>query len=436
MLTGVEKIAAKAREDKRLVFTSLAHHITQASLWENLNKITPSTSAGIDGQDVKTAKETFTKWSASQLKEMHNRGYHPPPARRVYIPKPGKDEKRPISIPTVQDRCLQKAVTDVLNNIYEQDFQNCSYGGRPGRSAHQAIVNLQHAISGQKVNWIFEADLKNFFGSLNQDWVKQFLNHRVRDPRIETLIKRWMKAGVMDNGQHTPSESGTAQGGPISVLISNIYLHYVLDIWIERVIKPRMKGYVHYVRYLDDFVLCFENKADANRFRAVLIKRLEKFSLALEPTKTKLLEFGRFARERRGGKVETFNFLGFTFYCSKNLKGGFKLGIKTEKSRLNRSRIKMKERLRHIRHRSIREQWKSINVMLSGHYRYYGVGGNSRCIDHLYNFTLRYWRKTLSSRSQNGAVTWEKFKRILKVFPLCQPKIYLPYTAMRNLATL
>ena len=437
MKTGVEKIAAKAREDKKLVFTSLAHHITQTSLWESLNEISPSTGEGIDGQDVNTAKETFTNWSIPLLQEMHNRGYHPPPARRVYIPKPGKDEKRPISIPTVQDRCLQKAVAQVLNGIYEQDFLDCSYGGRPRRSAHHAVANLSGVIGGKKVNWILEADIKNFFGSLDQGWVKQFLDHRVGDPRITTLIKRWLKAGVVENGKYTPTETGTAQGGPISVLISNIYLHYVLDVWIDKVVKPRMKGFVHYVRYLDDFVLCFEYKSDASRFRDVLNKRLEKFSLILELSKTKLIKFGRFAnKEDNAKKLETFHFLGFTFYCTKNRRDNFKVGTKTEKKRLNRSCIKMKEILQRIRHKPIREPWKLINVILCGHYRYYGIGGNYPCIDKFYYFTLRYWRKVLSSRSQKGKVIWVKFNKILKIFPLRQPKIYLPYQAMRNLAVL
>lgn len=444
MHTEIATVATKARQDKNLVFTSLAHHIDNARLWRMLHQITPSTSAGIDGQSVHQAKEEYKAWSVTVLKAMHNKGYHPPPARRVYIPKPGKDEKRPLSIPTVQDRCLQKAVTEVLNSIYEQDFLNCSYGGRPKRSAHQAVVSLQEAISAKKVNWVFDADLKNFFGSLNQDWVMQFLKHRVGDPRIIALIRRWLKAGVMEGDRHIPSEQGTAQGGPVSVLISNLYLHYVLDLWIEKVVKPRLKGYVYYVRYLDDFVLCFEHKNDATRFRVALSSRLNKFSLSLEPTKTKLIKFGRFAgksgiKDKNGSirfKPETFNFLGFTFFCTKNQRGNFKVGMKTEKSRLNRSCNKMKEILKRIRHKPLREQSRQINIRLGGHYRYYGVGGNYESLDAFHYLTVRSWRKALSSRSQNGKVDWVKYNRILKIFPLHQPKIFLPYTAMKSLAAL
>jgi RNA-directed DNA polymerase len=398
-----------------------------------------NTSVGVDKQNVKSAKESFDSWSKVMLQSMHNKGYKPPPTRRVYIPKPGKTAMRPIAVPTVQDRCLQKSVSDVLNSIYEQDFLPCSYGGRPKRSAHQAIANLNVAISARKVSWVFEADLKNFFGSLNQDWVEQFLKHRVGDLRITNLIRRWLKAGVMEEGKHLESNTGTAQGGPISVLISNIYLHYVLDLWIEKAVKPKMLGEVYYIRYLDDFVLCFQHRSDAMRFKQVLPKRLEKFSLELEPSKTKLLEFGRFAKQNassRGKKVDTFNFLGFTFYCDRNRRGGFKVGMKTEKSRLSRSYAKMKLVLQRIRHRPIREQSKLINIMLNGHYRYYGVGGNWRCIDHFLNFTLRYWRKALSSRSQNGKVNWKKFHNILKIFPLSQPKLYLSFKAISKMATL
>ncbi|MBA3537101.1 MAG: hypothetical protein H0T84_10910 [Tatlockia sp.] len=238
-------------------------------------------------------------------------------------------------------------------------------------------------------------------------------------------------------GDFIPTEIGTAQGGPISVLISNLYLHYVLDLWIDKAVKPRMQGYIYYVRYLDDFVLCFEYRSDANRFRRVLEKRLEKFSLTVEPSKTKLIEFGRFAgNNRKGKKAETFNFLGFTFYCTKNRKGKFRLGMKTEESRLRRSCSKMKEVLLSIRHRRIREQIEVINVRLNGHYRYYGVGGNVHSIDHFYYFTRKYWRKALSSRSQNGKVSWKKFSITTKHFPLCQPKLSLPFTAMKRLATL
>jgi group II intron reverse transcriptase/maturase len=278
MKTKLERIAAKARSNKRQRFTSLAHHITPELLGECLNEIPYNTSAGIDRMDIKKAKGTFTPWSQEVIGQIHQLGYRPPAARRVYIPKPGKAEKRPLNVPTVFDRTLQRSVSKILTGIYEADFLDCSFGGRPNRSAHQAIATVRKAIMSRRVNYVYEADLKNFFGSLDHGWAQNFIDLRVGDPRITTLIKRWLKAGHVENSQHELSVRGAAQGGPISVLLSNVYLHYVLDLWIERVVKPRLSGEVYYVRYLDDFILCFEKRADAERFERVLVKRLAKFS--------------------------------------------------------------------------------------------------------------------------------------------------------------
>ncbi len=315
MRVGIERIAEKARADRKLRFTSLAHHIDRERLWEHLNKIAASTAVGIDKQDKEAAKANFANWADGMIDAVHKRSYKAPPSRRVYIPKPGKSEKRPIAVPTVSDRALQKSVAEVLNAIYENDFLENSFGGRPNRSAHQAVATLSKALTYQKVNYVFEADLKNFFGSLNQDWVERFLSLRVGDPRILILIKKWLKAGVMEGSEWQATKEGTVQGGSISVLISNLYLHYVLDLWIEKVVKPRMRGEIHYVRYLDDFVLCFQYESDAKRFQKSLSQRLSKFSLTLEASKTKLIEFGRFAEakaKRQNTKPETFYFLGFS----------------------------------------------------------------------------------------------------------------------------
>ena len=440
MQTGIKGIAEKARGDKTLQFTSIAHYITSTRLRNNLKLISGSSGVGVDKQDVHAAKIEFSSWSKEMLDAVHRRGYKPPPTRRVYIPKPGKAKaRRPISIPTVSDRVLQKSTADVLNAIYEQDFLDCSYGGRPNRSAHKAIATLHLAISSRKVNWVFEADLKNFFGSLNHGWVERFLSHRVKDPRILTLIRRWLRAGVIDNGTHQKTTEGAAQGGPISVLISNIYLHYVLDLWIEKVVKPKLKGEVYYVRYLDDFVLCFQYQSDALRFKEALPNRLSKFSLALEPDKTRLVKFGRWASrdsKLHKRKLQTICFLGFTFYCSENRHGRFKLGMKTERSRYRRSCANMKSLLMRIRHAPVRDQAKLINLRLGGHFRYYGVAGNSELIRNYYYFTVKYWRKALSTRSQNGKVNWDKMNHILRTFPLCMSKIYVSYHDISHLASL
>ncbi|MEE9903806.1 MAG: hypothetical protein K4305_00015 [Chlorobium sp.] len=288
METGLEQIAEKARSDAKLRFTSLAHHITRERVWKNLKQIPGTTAPGTDGQRVADAKESFEVWIEPMLQSMHRQGYKAPLIRRVYIPKPGKQEKRPLGVPCVSDRALQRTTSQVLSAIYEQDFLDCSFGGRPGRGAHNAVATLNEIIAGRKVGWVLEADLKNFFGSLDHEWVMRFVEHRVGDPRILNLIKRWLKAGVLEEGVVHPSEEGTPQGGSISVLLSNLYLHYVLDLWFEKAIKPRMEGEVYLVRYLDDFVVCFQYRSDAVRFQEVLTKRLQKFALTLEPSKTKL----------------------------------------------------------------------------------------------------------------------------------------------------
>ncbi len=353
--------------------------------------------------------------------------------------QPGKVEKRPIGIPCVADRALQRSVSTVLLAIYEQDFLDCSFGGRPGRGAHNALATLNEIISGKKISWVFEADLKNYFGSLDQGWLLKFVEHRVGDPRILNLIRRWLKAGVIEDGKYEISETGTPQGGSISVLLSNIYLHYVLDLWFEKIVKPRLEGECYLIRYIDDFIVCFQYKRDAEKFREVLEKRLAKFALQLELNKTRLVEFGRFSHrhaKERGIKMETIYFLGFTHFCTRNRQGNFMVGRKTEKSRLKRSIKKITDKMREIRHWMIKDQVDKINQILRGHYNYYGMGGNLKSMYRIYHKVEKYLRKMLSSRSQKSYITWEKFKNIKEKFPLLKPKISIPFREMKSYAIL
>jgi RNA-directed DNA polymerase len=437
--TGLEGIAAKARKEANLVFTSIAHHITKELIWESLNHMSKDTAAGIDGIDVSAAKENFNIWGEEITISIHRKSYKPPAVRRVWIPKPGKTEKRPIGVPCVADRALQRSVAGVLNAIYEQDFLNCSFGGRPGRGAHNALATLNEIISGKKVGWVLEADLKNFFGSLDHGWLLQFVKHRVGDPRIISLIQRWLKAGVMEDGKVEESKLGTPQGGSISVLLSNLYLHYVLDLWFEKAIKSRLKGESYLIRYIDDFIVCFQYREDAIRFQEVLKKRLTKFALSLEPNKTRLVEFGRFAgrhAKERGRKLETIYFLGFTHYCTRNRKGNFMVGRKTEKSRQKRSIQKLCDKMREIRHNSIKEQANKINQALRGYYNYYGMGGNFASLYRLYNKVKIFWKKMLSSRSWKGHITWELYDKIREKSPLLRPVIKISYEDMKSYAML
>ena len=439
MTTGLERIAAKSRQERQLQFTSLAHHVTSGLVWDSLCDIPNGSAPGCDGQTVSEAKESFQQWIPGMLGAIHDGGYQPPPIRRVYIPKPGKTEKRPLGIPCVADRALQRSVAQVLAAIYEQDFLRCSFGGRPGLSAHHALATLTEVIAGTSVSYVLEADLKNFFGSLDHGWLLRFLERRVGDPRITNLIRRWLKTGILEEGKLTPNETGAPQGGSVSVLLSNLYLHQVLDLWFERVVKPRLRGEAYLIRYIDDFVICFQYREDAERVQAVLSKRLNKFALALEPSKTKLLRFGRSAqREARavGKKPETFSFLGFVHYCTRNRKGNFKLGRKTAKSRLRRSIARLTELMREIRHWSLKEQADAINQVLRGHYAYYGLAGNFWSIRKAYCRATRYWYKMLCSRSWRGRFTWEVFNQVLQRFPLQHPQLRLTYVQLQSHAVL
>lgn len=440
MTTELERIAAKARCEPKLRFTSLAHHVTRDRVERNLEKIPNRSAPGCDGVTVAEAKEDFDQWIEPMLCSVHRQGYKAPPIRRVYIPKPGKLEMRPLGVPSVSDRALQRSVSEVLSAIYEQDFLPCSFGGRPGRGAHNALSTLNEVIAGKKVGWVLEADLKNFFGSLDHGWLLRFVEHRVGDPRMISLIRRWLKAGTLEEGDLHPNEEGTPQGGSISVLLSNLYLHYVLDLWFEQVVKSRLRGEAYLVRYIDDFVVCFQYREDAIRFQKVLRKRLGKFGLVLEPTKTKLVEFGRFAdrhASKRGRKrPETIYFLGFTLYCTRNRNGNFKIGFRTEKSRLRRSITNLSDLMRRMRHLPVREQVVNLNQVLRGHYGYYGIAGNFRALRRVHRFAERYWQKMLNSRNREGRVTWEVFHRIKERFPLQRPRLQLNHVQFQALAVL
>ncbi|WP_274432745.1 group II intron reverse transcriptase/maturase [Alicyclobacillus sp. ALC3] len=344
-------LAAKANAKRR--FHALYDKVYRSDvMWEAWKRVKANRgSAGVDGVTidhiVREYGEVKFVWETQQ--QLIEDTYRPKPVRRKDIPK-GDGKTRPLGIPAVADRALQRCTTDVLAAIYEQDFLNCSFGGRPGRGQHNALATLNEVIGGKKVGWVLEADLKNFFGSLDHEWMMKFVEHRVGDPRILCLIRRWLKVGVLEDGVITASEEGTPQGGSISVLLSNLYLHYVLDLWFEKAIKPRLQGEAYLIRYIDDFVVCFQYRRDAIRFQEALRKRLNKFKLELEPSKTRLIEFGRFASKYaqvRGRKnPETLYFLGFTHYCTRNRQGNFMVGRKTERQRLKRSIGKVQETMR------------------------------------------------------------------------------------------
>ncbi len=431
MPTGLERIAEKARQEPSLRFTSLAHQLTTEGLWRALHHIPSSTAPGTDGITQPQAVDTFATWAEPMLQSVHQRGYHPPAVRRVGIPKPGKTAKRPLGVPSVADRALQRGVAEVLGAIYEQDFLPCSFGGRPGRGAHQALAPLNEIIGGKRVRGVLEADLKNFFGSLDHQWRMRFVEHRVGDPRLLRLIRRWLTVGVREAGQVHESTEGTPQGGSISVLLSNVYLHSVLDLWFAKAIKPKLRGEAYLVRYIDDFVVGFAHREDAVRFHAVRSQRLGKFRLELEPDKTRLIAFGRFAARnagRQGRKQpDTLYVLGFTHYCTRHRNGGFQVGRKTEKTRLRRSWSQLPETMRAMRHDPVEVPGQVLNQLLQGHYAYYGMAGNMRALIPVYQATESYWHRRLSSRSQKSYVTWTEFQALKQRFPLKRPKLFISY---------
>ena len=428
--TKLEGIASKSRNEKNLRFTSIAHLISPDLVLSHLQKMQSSSAKGVDGESVKEAKDTFDKWINPMLQSVHRKGYKAPAVRRVQIPKPGRKEKRPIGIPTVSDRALQGAVAEVLSAIYEQDFLPNSFGGRASLSCHHAVINIASVVNRGKANWVLECDLKNFFGSMSHEWIMKFVSHRVGDPRILNLILRWLRAGVVEDGTWSPTEIGTPQGGPISVLLSNLYMHYVLDIWFVKMVKDQLSGDAELIRYLDDFVIIFQKESDAKRVLKALEERIPKFGLSLNYEKTRLLPFGRFSFEKKEAPGN-FQFLGFNIYEAKSRSGKFRIGLKASKERVHRGMVKLKAEVMKNRHAPVAWQAFRINQSLRGMFNYYCF---SDCAADQYRIRyeiMRTWYRALGSRSQRH-LSWKKFYRILQWNPLQKTKVRIKFNAFEQ----
>ena len=425
--TKLQRIAERASRDKHCQFTSLFHLMNRELLLECFTQLRENAASGIDNiTKVKYASELDANLT-NLVERLHNMSYHPKPVLRVYIPKPGSHKQRPLGIPALEDKLVQSALVKILQRIYEQDFISDSYGFRPKRGCHDALRALSHTVEGKPIHYIVEADIKGFFDNVDQDQLMSFINHRIADKRILRYIKRFLKAGIQENGEHKGSERGVPQGGTISPLLANIYLHYTLDLWFEKRVKSSCYGYARIIRYADDYVACFQQEIDAKRFMEEMEQRLQKFHLEVAPEKTKLLEFGVFAQLRvkaRGERVETFDFLGFTHYCSRSRYGSrFRMKRKTSCKRFTAKLAAYKEWVRGNRTLPTAEILNKTVQKLRGHIAYYGVTDNSKSLFRFIHEVKLILFKWLNRRGKRGCYSWEKFVKLLRLYPLPVPRI-------------
>lgn len=425
-----------AKEAPEMAFTSLAHHIDIDWLREAFKRTRKDGASGVDGQTAKQYEERLEENLRSLLDRAKSGTYRAPPVRRVHIPKGSGSETRPIGIPTFEDKVLQRAVAMVLEAIYEQDFRDCSYGFRPSRSAHQALDSLWQQTMAMRGGWVVELDIRKFFDTLDHAHLRTILGRRVRDGVLVRLIGKWLHAGVLEAGELSYPQAGTPQGGVISPLLANIYLHDVLDVWFEQVVKPRMRGRAFLIRYADDAVMVFSDEVDARRVMDALPKRFGKYGLALHPDKTRLILFRPSAPHKdrlgKGGDAEpgSFDLLGFTHYWGWSRRGNAVIQRKTAKGRFRRALQRITEWCREVRHRPIPEQHEQLVRKLRGHYGYYGITGNRYALSRFLFEVERIWRKWLSTRSWRARRNWDWFRGLLRRHPLPTPIVV--HSALRT----
>jgi RNA-directed DNA polymerase len=412
----LDRVRQVARKDKDARFTALLHHVTIDRLEAAYRAIRPGAAPGVDGVTWKDYGQDLEANLRDLYARVHRGAYRAKPSRRVYIPKPD-GRQRPLGVASLEDKILQRAVAEVLNAIFECDFLGFSYGFRPGRSPHDALDALAVGIEKRRVNWILDADIRDYFSKLDHSWLEKFLEHRIADRRVLRLIQKWLRAGVIEDEDWSETVEGTPQGASISTLIANVYLHYVFDLWVHQWRGRHARGEMIVVRFADDAVMGFEHRDDAERFLADLRDRFAKFSLELADEKTRLIEFGRFAaqdRKARGlSKPESFDFLGFTHVCGKTRKTGrFALKRVTSKKRMRAKLRAVKTELMHRRHDPIPDQGQWLASVVRGHSNYYAVPGNIDAVAAFHQQTVKHWRRALRRRSQRTRLTWKRMLRL------------------------
>jgi RNA-directed DNA polymerase len=432
-LTYLQWIGKRAKEKPQEQFTNLLSHIKVPLLTEAYHRLRRDAAPGIDGVDWEEYGRRLQERLLDLQDRIHRGSYHPQPVRRVHIPK-GDGRTRPLGLPSLEDKIVQQAVRMLIEPIYEAMFVGWSYGFRPGRSQHDALDALAVAID-RKVSWVLDADIRSFFDTIDHGWMQKFIEHRIGDRRMVRLIMKWMRAGVVEEGELREVQEGTPQGGIISPLLANIYLHYALDLWVDQWSQRHASGAVYIVRYADDFVVGLQREQDAHAMRAALAERLAEFGLELHPDKTRVLRFGRFAREdraRRGqGKPETFDFLGFTHIAGTSRRGGFLLHRRTSRKKRTAKKSALKEESRRRRHDPVVEQYRWICSVLRGHYQYYAVPTNIRALRSFRQDVAWMWHRSLQRRSQRARWTAARWKAFNERFPLPTPTILHPWPNRR-----
>ena len=426
--TKLTLIAKRSQQKPQEKFTSLAHLLNEEYLIDCYKELKRHKAAGIDGKHKEDyTDETIKQEITETVAKMKARKYRPKPVKRVYIKK-ANGQQRPLGIPAVIDKVVQLGIKKILEAIYEPHFLNVSYGFRPNRNCHQAIKTLYRAVMTKPANWIIDADIKGFFDNVDHQWLIECLNQKIADSRFRTLVIKFLKAGVIEQGKYYDVEQGTPQGGVLSPMLANIYLHYILDLWFEKVEKEQIKGYTELIRYADDFIITASTREEAQQILQDLKARLQKFNLELSKDKTRLIEFGRYAKEnsqRKGKrKPETFSFLGFTYYCSKSRKGNFLLKAKTSRKKQNKKLKEMNQWLKAVRNMlKGKDIWKVLSSKLQGHYNYYGISGNFRSIQEYYYQVQQMLFKWLNRRSQKQSFNWQEFAAYHKRYPLPKPAL-------------